>query len=53
MSRARFSTLHVSSGRENDVTVLADSGSRYQSKIFNPEFLKAKGLPLPPWLVKS
>ena len=35
------------------VTVLADSGSRYQSKLFNPEFLKAKGLPLPPWLVKS
>ena len=35
------------------VTVLADSGSRYQSKLFNPEFLKAKGLPLPPWLVQS
>src|SRR6185436_4865485 len=32
------------------VTVLADSGSRYQSKLFNPEFLKAKNLPLPPWL---
>jgi cysteine synthase A len=35
------------------VTVLADSGSRYQSKLFNPEFLKAKGLPPPPWLTKS
>ncbi|MEO8465396.1 MAG: cysteine synthase A [Gammaproteobacteria bacterium] len=33
------------------VTVLCDSGSRYQSKLFNPEFLKAKGLPPPPWLV--
>ncbi len=32
------------------VTVLADSGSRYQSKLFNPEFLASKGLPLPPWL---
>jgi cysteine synthase A len=33
------------------VTILCDSGSRYQSKLFNPEFLKSKGLPLPPWLV--
>jgi cysteine synthase A len=32
------------------VTVLCDSGSRYQSKLFNPEFLESKGLPLPPWL---
>ncbi len=32
------------------VTVLADSGSRYQSKLYNPEYLAAKGLPLPPWL---
>ncbi|HET7132154.1 MAG TPA: cysteine synthase A [Gammaproteobacteria bacterium] len=32
------------------VTVLADSGSRYQSKLFNPDFLRAKGLPPPPWL---
>ena len=32
------------------VTVLADYGSRYQSKLFNPEFLKEKGLPLPDWL---
>ena len=34
------------------VTVLADSGSRYQSKLYNPEFLASKGLPPPPWLVK-
>jgi cysteine synthase A len=33
------------------VTVLCDSGARYQSKLFNPEFLAAKGFPLPPWLV--
>jgi len=32
------------------VTVLCDYGNRYQSKLFNPEFLKAKGLPVPGWL---
>lgn len=32
------------------VTILADSGTRYQSKMFNPEFLKKKGLPTPDWL---
>jgi cysteine synthase len=32
------------------VTVLCDNGSRYQSKIFNPAFLKERGLPSPPWL---
>ncbi len=32
------------------VTVLADYGTRYQSKLFNPEFLKAKDLPVPRWL---
>ena len=32
------------------VTILADYGSRYQSKLFNAEFLKEKGLPVPPWL---
>ena len=31
------------------VTVLCDSGSRYQSKLYNPKFLASKGLPLPPW----
>jgi cysteine synthase A len=31
------------------VTVLCDYGNRYASKIFNPEFLKSKGLPIPPW----
>jgi cysteine synthase len=32
------------------VTILADSGTRYQSKLFNPRFLKEKGLPCPDWL---
>jgi len=32
------------------VTMLCDYGNRYQSKLFNPEFLKGKGLPAPPWL---
>jgi cysteine synthase A len=32
------------------VTILADCGTRYQSKLFNPEFLKSKGLPAPHWL---
>jgi cysteine synthase len=32
------------------VTVLCDSGTRYQSKLFNPAFLKEKGLPFPDWL---
>ncbi len=32
------------------VTILADGGSRYQSKLFNPEFLRSKALPVPSWL---
>jgi cysteine synthase len=32
------------------VTILADGGSRYQSKLFNPAFLREKKLPLPPWM---
>jgi cysteine synthase A len=32
------------------VTVLADYGTRYQSKLFNPEFLRSKGLPVPAWM---
>jgi cysteine synthase A len=32
------------------VTILSDGGSRYQSKLFNPSFLREKGLPVPPWL---
>jgi cysteine synthase A len=33
------------------VTVLCDYGTRYQSKLFNPQFLREKGLPVPDWLV--
>lgn len=32
------------------VTVLCDYGNRYASKIFNPPFLREKGLPVPPWM---
>src|SRR6056297_227229 len=32
------------------VTILCDYGTRYQSKLFNPEFLREKGLPTPNWL---
>jgi cysteine synthase A len=32
------------------VTILCDLGSRYQSKLYNPAFLKAKGLPFPDWM---
>jgi cysteine synthase A len=32
------------------VTILADYGTRYQSKLFNPLFLRSKGLPVPDWL---
>lgn len=35
------------------VTILCDYGTRYASKIFNPDFLAEKGLPLPPWVSKS
>ena len=32
------------------VTILCDYGQRYQSKIYNPEFLREKNLPVPNWL---
>ncbi|MEO0342363.1 MAG: cysteine synthase A [Pseudomonadota bacterium] len=32
------------------VTILCDYGTRYASKVYNPEFLKSKGLPVPTWL---
>ncbi len=32
------------------VTILADGGARYQSKLFNPDFLRSKKLPVPGWL---
>jgi cysteine synthase len=35
------------------VTILADYGTRYQSKLFNPEFLREKGFPVPAWLERK
>ncbi|KQZ55219.1 cysteine synthase [Rhizobium sp. Root149] len=35
------------------VTILCDYGNRYQSKLFNPDFLRSKGLPIPQWLVQK
>lgn len=35
------------------VTILCDYGMRYQSKMFNPAFLRQKGLPVPAWLERS
>ena len=35
------------------VTILADSGLRYLSTLFNPSWLAAKGLPAPPWLIRD
>jgi len=35
------------------VTVLADAGTRYSKKLFNPEFLRAKGIPVPAWLDRA
>jgi cysteine synthase A len=34
------------------VTILCDGGSRYQSKLFNPKFLRSKGLPVPSWMAQ-
>ena len=34
-------------------TILCDSGARYASKLFNPGFLREKGLPVPPWLERE
>jgi cysteine synthase A len=35
------------------VTILCDYGTRYQSKLYNPEFLRSKGLPVPAWLDRA
>jgi cysteine synthase A len=35
------------------VTILADYGTRYQSKLFNPDFLREKGLPVPAWMERQ
>ncbi len=35
------------------VTILCDFGNRYQTKLFNPDFLRAKGLPVPGWMTRE
>ncbi len=35
------------------VTILCDYGTRYQSKLYNPDFLRGKGLPVPGWLAEK
>jgi cysteine synthase len=35
------------------VTILCDYGNRYQSKLYNPEFLRSKDLPVPPWMEEA
>jgi len=35
------------------VTVLCDYGTRYQTKLFNPDFLRSKGLPVPAWMERN
>jgi cysteine synthase A len=35
------------------VTILCDYGNRYQSKLFNADFLKSKQLPIPAWLLRQ
>ena len=35
------------------VTILADAGTRYQAKLFNPSFLREKGIPVPAWLDRA
>ena len=35
------------------VTVLCDYGNRYQSKLFNPDFMRSKNLPVPEWIEKT
>ncbi len=42
-------TRHLGPGH-TIVTILCDFGQRYQSKLWNPEFLRARNLPVPPWL---
>ncbi|QQM04085.1 hypothetical protein I8G32_02635 [Rhodopseudomonas palustris] len=32
------------------MTILCDYGSRYQSKLFNPDFMRSKNLPVPDWM---
>ena len=35
------------------VTILCDGGSRYGSKLYNPDFLRSRGLSVPSWLTRK
>ncbi len=39
--------------RQEIVTILCDHGTRYQSKLYNPDFLRSKNLPVPEWLERK
>ncbi len=43
---------HLGQGK-TIVTILCDNGMRYQSKLYNPDFLRSKGLPVPAWLERK
>ena len=51
MSRAPSGSPRLGPGH-TIVTILADYGTRYQTKLFNPAFLREKNLPVPDWLVR-
>ena len=53
MSRAPFASPRNSAPATPSSPCCADSGSRYQSKLFNPAFLRSKNLPVPEWLERK
>jgi cysteine synthase A len=50
MSPGRSAWQSSSGPGKTIVTILADFGNRYQSKLFNPEFMRSKKPPVPEWL---
>lgn len=42
--------MFLKEGKPEVVIVLADGGPRYASRLFNPDFLRSKNLPVPDWL---
>ena len=53
MSPAPFASPKQLGPGHTIVTILADYGTRYQSKLFNPQFLREKNLPVPAWLERK
>ena len=47
---AAIAVGHALGPNKTIVTILCDGGARYQSKLFNPAYLRSKGLPVPYWL---